>query len=388
MTAGHHDRRSRAHHAGLLLQRFLVDHDSPEERRSLLDAAMEACRSEPLLSTYRAAFARWTDSFASDESCHTIRLTTRGRLIIGLGIQNALDTGLQLHHTYGVPSIPGSALKGLASRHCHEVWGQGMSQECAPENRPFRRNGDDGATGARTHHDLLFGTTRSSGVIRFHDAWLTPDSLEQGALRLDVMTPHHPSWQLDAGPPRDVDSPVPVSFLSVTGSFEIRLSWCGPGDAPRDRIRDWTALAMTILREALASRGIGGKTTSGYGRLVEPGAADTTGRDAGANPAAPGPLPTPGEIVEGTLLPEKASKGGWRARHDPSGISGPIQNSDQVPADSRPGDTVRLVIAIATGRPDQSGFRYPTPADEARAAKASPGNRRGRKRGTRRGDRR
>lgn len=35
------------------------------------------------------------------------------RLVIGLGLPSPFETGLALHHLYGVPVIPGSALKGL-----------------------------------------------------------------------------------------------------------------------------------------------------------------------------------------------------------------------------------------------------------------------------------
>jgi CRISPR-associated protein Cmr6 len=48
----------------------------------------------------------------------------QGRLIVGLGGDNVLETGLTLHHTYGVPLIPGNALKGLAAHYCDQVWGQ------------------------------------------------------------------------------------------------------------------------------------------------------------------------------------------------------------------------------------------------------------------------
>ena len=50
-------------------------------------------------------------------------LSTAGRLIVGLGSENVLETGIRLHHTYGLPIIPGSAFKGLAAHYCHEAWG-------------------------------------------------------------------------------------------------------------------------------------------------------------------------------------------------------------------------------------------------------------------------
>ena len=55
-----------------------------------------------------------------------------------------LETGIRLHHTYGLPIIPGSALKGLASHYCAQVWGHDE------EKRSFRRNEE--------YHKFLFGT--------------------------------------------------------------------------------------------------------------------------------------------------------------------------------------------------------------------------------------
>ena len=322
--------RERGTHPGLLLQRYLAKQSDPSERRSLLDATRQAGRSAPLRSVHAAAFGRWKSSFAPDKPFQQKLLETVGRLIVGLGTENVLETGLTLHHTYGVPIIPGSALKGLASHYCHDVWGR-RHDELAPEGSMlFRRGGK--------HHSLLFGTPDDGGIITFHDAWIVPESLNEGALRLDVMTPHHPKWQRNDAPPTDFDSPVPVSFLSVAGTFDVRLSWSGPAGAPRDQAEGWTALAMQLLQEALAEWGVGGKTSSGYGRLV---AADLLRDDRrpSTNVVADRAIrPKPGEKVEAQLLDEKTRRGGWKAKHVPSGMIGPIQNSGDVPADRNPGD--------------------------------------------------
>lgn len=350
------DARKRATHPGLILQRFLTRQSDPEERRALLDATREASLSQLLHSIYGEAFSRWTGSFPQDKLHPSGKFATSGRLVIGLGSESVLETGLRLHHTYGVPIIPGSALKGVASHYCHEVWGQRHDPQAREENKAFRRGG--------SHHSLLFGTTDDGGVIVFHDAWITPESLNNGALRLDVMTPHHPKWQTNEAPPTDFDSPVPVSFLSVAGTFDVRLSWSGSAGTPTDRAENWTSLAMTLLREALAEWGVGGKTSSGYGRLVPPEALEGSRQRTQAAPATQVARPKPGQKVEAQLLEGRTKKGGWKAIHAPSGFIGPIQNSGDVPADRSPGDTLALIVANATD------FRYPTPADEARALRS------------------
>jgi CRISPR-associated protein Cmr6 len=361
--------RRRGTHPGLILQRYLVRQQNPEERRKLLDAARESARSKSLRAVYAEAYRQWERSFNGGRPFRSERLATAGRLIVGLGSENVLETGLRLHHTYGVPIIPGSALKGLASHYCDEIWGQRHLGDNAPQdNKRFRRKRPaDELEG--DYHRLLFGTTEDGGVITFHDAWIVPESLADGALRLDVMTPHHPKWQTNEAPPTDFDSPVPVTFLSVAGTFDVRISWSGPAHTPPEKAKGWTDFAMEILREALAEWGVGAKTSSGYGRLVPPASLAGARPRSSTGASKPKVLPKPGDRVEAQLLEERTKKGGWRALHAPTGLSGPIQNSGQVPVEKKAGDTLELIVASATER--GIDFRYPTPADEARAKRAA-----------------
>jgi CRISPR-associated protein Cmr6 len=266
-------RRNMGHHPGLLLQRYIVppqddsDKAKQTERRDLLNAVRQAADIDVLYTLYADAFNRWEASFPKDSLHSAESLKTEGRLIVGLGSENVLEAGLRLHHTYGVPIVPASALKGLASHYCHDVWGQRYSTNISTDNKAYQRGGD--------FHERVFGMTEDRGLVVFQDAWITPASLKLGALRLDVMTPHHPRWQLGPGnrefaSPTDFDSPVPVSFLSVTGTFLIQASWNGPMDTPVEVATDWVNRTMMILKEALAEWGVGGKTSSGYGRLVMP----------------------------------------------------------------------------------------------------------------------
>ena len=258
-----HDRRPSGTNPGLLLQRFLAcpaegNEFAVNEKRALLDAAIQAAQSEPLRAIYGHAFTRWNDSFANDALHPSTDLCTMGRLIVGLGSENVLETGIRLHHTYGLPVIPGSALKGLAAHYCDHSWGK---RGQADENQRFRGGGKGDC------YNLLFGTTEDGGVIAFHDALIVPASLDRGGLMLDVMTPHHPKWQTDKVAPTDFDSPIPVAFLSVSGMFRVRVSWAGPPEC--QEAGKWTDLAFYLLKEALAEWGVGGKTSSGYGRLVD-----------------------------------------------------------------------------------------------------------------------
>jgi CRISPR-associated protein Cmr6 len=113
-------------------------------------------------------------------------------------------------------------------------------------------------------------------------------------------------------------------------------------------------LALAEQRDNLRSGQVGRVVASGHQQ---------------APPPSRGPsLPRPGERVEAVLLEEKTRKGGWKARHVTSNISGPIVNSGEVPADKKVGDTVTLIVQSANER--EIAFRWPTAADEQRAQKA------------------
>jgi CRISPR type III-B/RAMP module RAMP protein Cmr6 len=245
-------RAERGQHAGLILQRYLdkdvtCEAGSLEAERAVLQTAMRAVMNDDVRGLYRAAFDRWSHSLPSVPP--SADLTTAGRLVIGLASESVLPAGIRLHHTYGMPLIPGSALKGLAAHYCHDVWG--------PAEEKFRSGG--------VFHQLLFGTSEDGGCITFNDAWLTPDS--QQPLVLDVTTPHHPHWLDGLVPPTDFDSPTPLLGLSVTGCFRVAVSWCGPAG---EEGKAWAELAHNLVCDALGDWGIGGKTASGYGRMLRP----------------------------------------------------------------------------------------------------------------------
>lgn len=359
------NKREKGQHAGLLLQRYLCENATGKngnhvEKREILQAAINAAKDGDVQELYTKAFNRWKCSLlinpkpkspesSADNPCQhephspsykteITELETSGRLIVGLGSENVLETGVRLHHTYGMPIIPGSALKGLAAHYCDQIWGERDKNNPSEEARKFRssrkedRKTNRAAEPQGSYHGLLFGATDDGGCIVFHDAWLVPSSCNQ-PLVLDVMTPHHTGWNNTENPvpPTDFDSPTPVPFLSVTGKFLIAVSWHGPTS---DKAEDWIKLASSLLQEALREWGIGGKTTSGYGRLDTP--------QLLRPPVYKGKA---GDIVEAVLLEEKTKKGGWRARINCHIQQGPIQNSQEVPSEYKPGDVVKLNLA-------------------------------------------
>ncbi|WNF51652.1 type III-B CRISPR module RAMP protein Cmr6 [Bacillus sp. SG20001] len=178
-------------------------------------------------------------------------------LVIGHGGEGVLETGLLLHPIYGIPYLPGTALKGVASHYAHSVLGENF-----PE---LKQGGSD--------YNTLFGTNERAGIIEFHDALMMPETVGE-AFKVDVMTPHHSDYnsvkldKMNKGgsvpAPRDDDSPTPIHFLTVVnGRFQLLLKT--KKNLSEDA--EWLELAKTILLGALEHEGIGAKTNAGYGRL-------------------------------------------------------------------------------------------------------------------------
>ncbi len=230
--------------AGLWLDKFIRDHKKPEERtdpneresRSLL---VEQVADIHLPEEYKHHVARWQEAMKS-LGVQPLKATVQGRMAVGLGGEGVLETAITLHRTYGVPYIPGSALKGLAAKYAH------------------LHLSDDWKMGGKFHR-YTFGDTASAGYVTFFDALLDPAS--GGSLLTDVLTVHHKEYYEGKDvPPADWDSPTPVPFLSAKGSYLIAIT-APPG------CDEWLAAVWLILEAALCHSGIGAKTSSGYGRM-------------------------------------------------------------------------------------------------------------------------
>lgn len=244
------------YHAGLWLDKFLKnDFKGSTSESSSKEKLVAEAAGMKMPKAYESFYARWEQSLR--EICrekNVRKAHTLGRLAINLGSESVLETSIALHRTYGVPYIPGSALKGLAAHY--------VTQYLQKDPRWEKNKGDGYMT--------LFGTTEEAGFIYFYDALYVPHSGKDGKpLWKDVITVHHPDYyqgkkpaysdKLQLAPPADWDSPTPIPFLTATGSFLIALS--GPNN-------EWVEAAFKILELALEREGIGAKTNSGYGQMT------------------------------------------------------------------------------------------------------------------------
>lgn len=224
-------------HAELAMQKLYLQHDEKgESARQLLDAIASMRVSS---EAYKLAFKRWHDHLPENKL--TFTATTSSALAIGLGNASPLEVGLTIHHTYGTPYLPGSAIKGLLRRAAAAHKLDQMSR------------------------DILFGNTETAAHITYWDAMLEPSDKNPQPFQLDVITVHHPKYynssEKDRAFPTDFDDPTPIAFLSVRPDTKFCVALSSNSAASSE----WLHLAAALLKYALENIGLGGKTNAGYG---------------------------------------------------------------------------------------------------------------------------
>jgi len=243
-------------HAGLVLDRCLSDwlDDSTQKGELFAEFVKTAC-SLPVSAFYPSAYQRWRDIMVEQAAQGNAYLwcgKVDGRLFLGTGGVSPLEAAVTLHHTYGLPSLPGSALKGLARAYA--------SEKLDGQN-PWIEKGQI---------DVLFGREPATvdgewdggdaGYVIFHDAWWIPGSNPHPLVR-EIVTVHHPDYYTSRGKTAatDFDSPTPNVQVAIQGSFLFAVE--GPSA--------WAAFAMKLLQAALQAWGAGAKTAAGYGYFID-----------------------------------------------------------------------------------------------------------------------
>lgn len=199
--------------------------------------------------------------YSLDDTGLTVRsliFKTDWRLVVGLGGASVYDASMTLHHIYGIPYIPGSAVKGIL-RNWMITQYFNSKEDVAYKDIGFCQ---------------IFGSPSKSalgenkGSVRFFDAF----PMERPTIKRDIMNPHYSSYYTKGKAPRDDENPVPVSFLTVENTkFQFFIAvkaednqkietgyfnQCQPLD-----------VVAKCLADALTEHGIGAKTAVGYGYL-------------------------------------------------------------------------------------------------------------------------
>ncbi|MCD6489196.1 MAG: type III-B CRISPR module RAMP protein Cmr6 [Thermodesulfobacterium sp.] len=206
--------------------------------------------------------------------------TTFSRLIVGLGAEHPLETSITLHHIFGIPYIPGSALKGV----CRVVAFWSLAKEIGvTEDEAELKSFQEKFYGELAKdepeilkYQLLFGAKNFKGLFLFLDAY--PEIPKDGKLfDLDVMNVHYKNYYSGNEPPADWQNPNPIFFLTVRKDIPFnfyvffdqyrfeKLKKEKSELADKLEIENIVSEIEKLLKQALQEFGIGAKTSLGYG---------------------------------------------------------------------------------------------------------------------------
>ena len=190
------------------------------------------------------------------------------KLLIGLGNQSVYENGLILHHTYGIPYIPGSTIKGVLRNYI-------INEYFNIEHNDDKNFSAEKVSLKNEDFINIFGGGEENnaveGKVIFFDAFPTTDF----KISSDIMTPHHSKYYaIDDELPLDSDDVNPIKFLAVEEAkfkFSIAIDkriankFIKLGmENQNDSIKIKQFLKET-LKDVLMFSGIGAKTAVGYG---------------------------------------------------------------------------------------------------------------------------
>lgn len=212
------------------------------------------------------------------------------KLIIGLGNHSVFETGITLHHTYGMPYIPGSALKGALKNYIIEEYFKECMNKCDEE---CSKQCEESANKDSLFIKIFGGENDRGESVKGNVIFMDCFPNENFIIKRDIMTPHHKDYYGENEKlPLDSDETSPIHFLVVEENnnrkctnkqlaFEINIGIdkyiskeiIGKKENESinskilEKYRDKEVYGFILenLIDALNFHGIGAKTSVGYG---------------------------------------------------------------------------------------------------------------------------
>lgn len=255
-------------HAGLLMQRGLREWEDGEKPiKKKLISNITAVKPNDL---YLLAFNRWLNATYDKTNFATVCAKIDGRLFTGMPLGGTLETGATTHHTYGMPMIAGSSVKGAVRNYAEHLFAKhDDNNQIQYDNGQIIIQDDK-----QPILDILFGTdsdddNADAGYLIWHDAWWIPETTKDGKLATgehknqpfvgEIVTVHHQKYyEGELSEALDIENPVPNQQIAIQGSFYFVIE----GD------KQWVESAKELLEKMLTEQGLGAKGSNGYGYFV------------------------------------------------------------------------------------------------------------------------
>jgi CRISPR-associated protein Cmr6 len=203
----------------------------------------------------------------------SLKLKPDWRLIVGLGGESVYKTSMTLHHIYGIPYIPASAVKGITRQWAINSNPEFELTEAEREKKRFK-NSEEKAFKQSEELCDIFGCDEKSiyeeariGNIIFFDAF--PTELNNKSIQPDVINVHYPNYYGKNDPPTDTQNPNPIFFLIVQDTpFQFIIGIKPNHSLPIEKGKRLLEKTTKYLQDALTEHGIGAKTAVGYGYML------------------------------------------------------------------------------------------------------------------------
>jgi len=190
------------------------------------------------------------------------------RLAIGLGSGSVFETSISLHHVYGFPYIPASAIKGITHHYALSQVQNADDLEAiktlfgtAYDRKDFEKNPVNPA---------ILSDKNEQGSIIFFDAY--PIESPQRKIKADIMNNHYQPYYNGEAPPADYHKLNPIIFLTVEKlTFQFMVGLHKGVENTNIKLGaksgDMLLVVTGFLKDALTEKGIGAKTAVGYGYM-------------------------------------------------------------------------------------------------------------------------
>lgn len=187
-----------------------------------------------------------------------IKAKMNDKMIIGLGGQSVLEKSITLHHIYGIPYIPGQAIKGVF-RFCLDQILEDINERSKYSDLYYYLFGEPYNGINNDNEDI----NKQSGKIYFFDAF--PN--ENYTLHTDIFNNHYTSYYNDQSSyPDGSEEPIPNKFLVLKNTeFNILIGLKNNNELSRIKRLEYKITIVNLLSKALEFIGLGAKTSVGYG---------------------------------------------------------------------------------------------------------------------------
>ena len=179
--------------------------------------------------------------------CFSNSITYTTSFYLSIGSEDTVyETSIKLHHTYGIPYIPASAIKGSFRSYIINKYFDNEEKTALDKDDWFVD---------------IFGNENKQGNVIFFDAFSKDAKIQK-----DIMNPHYPDYYDGKKPPTDDQNPRPINFLVVTGEFQFLVGVKNNFTInPKNEKISILNFVERELKNSLQNFGIGAKTAVGYG---------------------------------------------------------------------------------------------------------------------------